>query len=399
MVERLSSNNSGDGEGALPANKPNTEAAGPFRGMLESILTGYLDGKNEPFGTSASMYNKFEHAEEYLRQLVQGYPHIQTRFSVGLGKWANVPWLALLDDRVTDSIQRGLYPAYLFSADMTGVYLVLMQGVTDLISKKGWEGAQREFDKSAATIRTEFYDSLKGRFFINSDLDLQSGKGELGSQYEAATIAWVFYEKGLLPNENQLVDDLYTLLQIYEKYALESDGVGGNKAYPQPMHYTLANIAWIPLWDHEPSEKELEILKSFTDIKHVTSGGVPHEKITFDPRYVRDGFQFGYAYPRKPKEKARIMTFFFSRSPEGPKIVGVYGLTEIGSFGGFEGSDVDTCIKCPTDLVIRFGRFVDFDRARHGGGKFPGNATFNYITANEARAIIRDALDINSGFP
>jgi MrcB-like, N-terminal domain len=67
---------------------------------------------------------------------------LRTRFSIGQGNCAKVPWIAFLDARETDSTQRGVYPVYLFREDASGFYLVLGQGVTDPKRELGTAGAQ-----------------------------------------------------------------------------------------------------------------------------------------------------------------------------------------------------------------------------------------------------------------
>src|SRR5689334_18509031 len=51
--------------------------------------------------------------------------------SAGQGRWVNAPWIGIFNRIVTDTAQRGYYPAILFREDMTGVYLSLNQGMTE----------------------------------------------------------------------------------------------------------------------------------------------------------------------------------------------------------------------------------------------------------------------------
>jgi len=50
--------------------------------------------------------------------------------SIGMGNWAKVPWLAIMNKDVTNTTQEGVYVVYLFSQDMERVYLTFNQGVT-----------------------------------------------------------------------------------------------------------------------------------------------------------------------------------------------------------------------------------------------------------------------------
>ncbi len=63
--------------------------------------------------------------------------------SAGQGNWADVPWIAVFDKEITTSATIGYDIAYLFRADMSGVYLSLNQGWTyfkeNYKTKKGRE--------------------------------------------------------------------------------------------------------------------------------------------------------------------------------------------------------------------------------------------------------------------
>jgi MrcB-like, N-terminal domain len=78
---------------------------------------------------------------------------LRTRFSIGQGNWAKVPWIAFLDARETDSTQRGVYRVYLFREDASGLYLVLGQGVTEQKRDLGTAGAQVALADKAAQLR------------------------------------------------------------------------------------------------------------------------------------------------------------------------------------------------------------------------------------------------------
>jgi 5-methylcytosine-specific restriction protein B len=43
-------------------------------------------------------------------------------------------------------------------------------------------------------------------------------EGGLGKDYESSTVAYKFYEKGKVPDDEDIADDLAAVLEIYEKY-------------------------------------------------------------------------------------------------------------------------------------------------------------------------------------
>ncbi len=52
--------------------------------------------------------------------------------SAGEGGWTHTPWLAVLDPRVTTTVQEGIYIVYLLSLGGERLYLTLNQGCTRL---------------------------------------------------------------------------------------------------------------------------------------------------------------------------------------------------------------------------------------------------------------------------
>jgi len=65
--------------------------------------------------------------------------HLKVEWSAGVGRWAKIPWIALMDRRETTTTQQGVYCVYLFREDMSGVYLTLNQGVNKVIKELGPE--------------------------------------------------------------------------------------------------------------------------------------------------------------------------------------------------------------------------------------------------------------------
>jgi hypothetical protein len=132
-----------------------------------------------------------------------------------------VPWIALLDQRLTDSTQHGVYLVFLFRADMTGVYATFNQGVTKLKRELGGSAAKKQLLEVAQVLRARFGERLRPAFTSADGIDLRATG--LGAEYEASTIAWRLYETGSLPPAQELMDDLYCLLDVYDEFAANSE--------------------------------------------------------------------------------------------------------------------------------------------------------------------------------
>jgi 5-methylcytosine-specific restriction enzyme B len=93
----------------------------------------YLQEKRERFSREQLV---FQLVTKAIPQEIEQLPFIlQDRYvikgSVGQGVWTNVPWIDIMNKEVTTSTQRRYYIVYLFSDDMSKLYLAFAQGVTE----------------------------------------------------------------------------------------------------------------------------------------------------------------------------------------------------------------------------------------------------------------------------
>jgi hypothetical protein len=141
--------------------------------------------------------------------------------SMGVGRWPNVAWLALLDPRETESTRRGVYPVYLFRSDLSGVYLTLNQGVEQLIDDVGAAQTLPALERRAVAIREGLHGLDDTEFTRSTSINLGPQRGKLARSYEAGCVVARFYPHDHLPGDGELESDLETLLSAYDDY-LES---------------------------------------------------------------------------------------------------------------------------------------------------------------------------------
>ena len=139
------------------------------------------------------------------RYIVQGSP--------GQGNWARVPWAAVYDRFITDTVQDGYYLVYLVQEDFSGIYLSLNQGVTTLKEQYGADA------KKALRGRASDYLARLGVIpedLISGPIDLQvSSQSSLGALYEQGAICSKYYKQGAIPNDEALAEDLNRFLDNY----------------------------------------------------------------------------------------------------------------------------------------------------------------------------------------
>jgi 5-methylcytosine-specific restriction enzyme B len=185
---------------------------------LEQALQQYPAARQTPFAGTHPINAVFHSLAQGLQSSsrVKEHPTLHVRFSTGQGNWARVPWIAILDDRATTTIQSGVYCVFLFREDGSGVYLTLAQGVTEPLRRLGAAEGKAELRALARQIRASLGPLEDAGFTLTDDIDLHTGPG-LGSNYEVSTIAYKLYERGNVPIDDQLLSDVGSLITSYEQ--------------------------------------------------------------------------------------------------------------------------------------------------------------------------------------
>lgn len=145
--------------------------------------------------------------------------------SVGQGAWATVPWIAIMDSRITTTTQNGVYIVYLFTENGSAVYLTFNQGCTDLIKSNGRSEAIRFLLSMAEGIRKNI--SVPEGFLTDNDM-------VIGNRfYEKGCIAYKCYKRNAIPADDILMTDLAALCMVYEKYYSHNSNNEGLSPAPE----------------------------------------------------------------------------------------------------------------------------------------------------------------------
>lgn len=213
-----------------------------LQSLLERILADYTHVREtEPFGSNSEMWRIFDQMRNAIVQMdeVSSRGSLSVKPSVGVGNWANVPWVGVLDSRAAQSIRDGIYCVYLFRRDMSGVYLTLNQGVTAPREKLGWPEAKVILRSRAEEVRRFSGNLADAGFHQDDEIDLRSPG--LGSDYEASTIAYKLYERGAVPADDELRSDLGLALHAYERF-IESTRLQGpeDQVHPAPLPHSTS---------------------------------------------------------------------------------------------------------------------------------------------------------------
>ncbi|MFC4808830.1 McrB family protein [Paenibacillus sp. GCM10023250] len=187
-----------------------TQAGFSLKAAFDHLLDNYLSFKTQPFANHPAGGLMRNRIPDYLRSLEFIDSEYKVQGSIGQGNWVGIPWIAILDKRIQATVQRGEYIVYLFAEDMSAVYLTLIQGVTEPLQRLKKKGAYPYFKQKNEEIR-----SLLPLSGLSYD-ELVPG---IGDDYQAAIIASVRYERGHVPNDDQLLADLKNVVDSYKRYA------------------------------------------------------------------------------------------------------------------------------------------------------------------------------------
>lgn len=179
--------------------------------ILSEPLTEYLSAKETPFSGNilASKFRKY--FPEKLKEIIADKTRYKVVGSSGKGNWTECPWIAILDIVITESPQSGYYPVFIFKADMSGVYLSLNQGVTDV--KENYKADSKNVLKlRAKDFRAKI--DFSSSYLLEISLNSNTSNARL---YEAGNIVAKYYPANNLPNEDVLQADVMQFLNLYEE--------------------------------------------------------------------------------------------------------------------------------------------------------------------------------------
>lgn len=167
----------------------------------------YLTAKREAFANhSLANFVRREVPREFRKLSFVNEDEYIVSASVGQGNWAMIPWIAIMNKEITTSTQRGYYIVYLFSEDMSSVYVTIAQGVT--------ETSREEMEKRKKAIQASISENSK----VKTDGAICLGSSPRARDYAYSTAAYIKYDFDEMPNEEVLIKDLEHMLEIYENY-------------------------------------------------------------------------------------------------------------------------------------------------------------------------------------
>ncbi|WP_405078607.1 MrcB family domain-containing protein [Pectobacterium carotovorum] len=181
---------------------------------FQIITKGWIAATKEGFTNNpiANLLRK-ELKKEIENIVIQFDFNYEVEASAGAGNWANVPWVSILNPKITNTTQEGIYPVYLFKADGSGFYLSLNQGTTSPAKKWGKKVAEERAEYIKKQLLKKIPDLERWGV---KDINLKAGT-PLGKSYEKPSVIARYYSADSIPSDEILKSDLYSLLKFYKE--------------------------------------------------------------------------------------------------------------------------------------------------------------------------------------
>ena len=184
--------------------------------VFEKVLSGYRRAQSEKFaGHELANHLRKEAKKSIEEEAKLDLTKYLVSGSAGQGVWAQIPWIGIFDRGITTSAAQGYDIVYLFTADMSGVYLSLNQGWTYFKGTYGSTKGRANIAKVSQYWRNELASALDDFHVI--DIDLKGDKSGLAGGYEIGHICGKFYPADDLPDDDSMVNDLRNLLGVYRE--------------------------------------------------------------------------------------------------------------------------------------------------------------------------------------
>ncbi|OQP08139.1 AAA family ATPase [Geobacillus sp. 46C-IIa] len=179
-----------------------------LRDLFRQVMAIYEQEKREKLSKERRAFQLMTKA---IPEKIKALPFVESdryivKGSVGQGVWTDVPWVAVMDQKVTDSTQRGYYIVYLFSEDMCRLYLTLAQGVT--------ETPRDEMER----VKRDIHQLIPAGERVRTDDDIRLGENKRAKDYERSVAAYIVYSFDDLPSDEQLARDLEMMIGYYRQY-------------------------------------------------------------------------------------------------------------------------------------------------------------------------------------
>lgn len=315
-----------------------------FAALTRAFLARFAEVRSTPFKTTPDLWATMND----LKGVIEASPSVaeretlQVEWSLGKGVWASVPWIAIMDERLTTSTQRGVYVVFLVANDLSSIHLTLIQGTTDIVNEHGQTAGLAQLRARSEAYRAQMPELIEAGFRLGGEIAL-GADGWRGKSYEAATIAHLPIPVEELPSDTDLEGYLKALLAAYDRIITGEPNVATTEPLAEPppplARYTIEEAMAGLFMDRAEFERILAIWK---DKKNLVLQGAPGVGKSFIAR------RLGYALMQQ-KDAERVAVVQFHQSYGYEDFVQGYRPTSDGGFRLQDGVFFRFCQQAKAD--------------------------------------------------
>lgn len=194
-----------------------------FAELMRAFLQRFAEVRTGPFETVPDLWSTMDDLKRFITAMpsVTERPDLIVEWSLGRGVWASVPWIAVMDRRITTSTQQGIYVVFLISRDMATVHLTLIQGTTSVVNENGQAAAREILRGRSEGYRALIPELAEHGFHLSGGLEL-GAEGWRAISYEVSAIAYRSLPVDGLPTDQTLDQMMRALLEAYARLSVAS---------------------------------------------------------------------------------------------------------------------------------------------------------------------------------
>ncbi len=182
-----------------------------FRDLLREFASRYPDARKEPFkGHEVSLMMRKTIAAEIEASGIFEPDEYKVSGSVGKGGWAEIPWVAVYKLSETDTLHHGFFIVYIFSADLSTLFLTVNQGSV-LYFETHTRAETNAYIRGSSDAVIE---NMGSDGFATGRIDLGT-KSNVGRFLENGCMFSLKYDVGDLPSDDDMFSDLRRAKKLY----------------------------------------------------------------------------------------------------------------------------------------------------------------------------------------
>ena len=188
-----------------------------FGELLYDAMTLFSQAKETPFQKKDTLWEAMNAVQKRIESFgaVRKRAHASCEWSLGQGNWLKTPWIALKDDRVTKSVQKGYYIVLLVSEDLSRFYVMLGQGSTKIKNEHGVAKAREILADRAAHYRSLIEDLDTSELTLTNNVDLKTDH-QNSKLYEVGSVGYALFDPLDDVSDEKMERVLDQLLEAYD---------------------------------------------------------------------------------------------------------------------------------------------------------------------------------------